>query len=463
MNEHLFDQYFRNKLHDHQADVPADMWSRIIQEKPDRRPFLFWFNNKLGILLTAILLTSSLTYLFYPNVIALVQNQSSSSTTDKTSVQQPLQQKNEQTSNISEKPLAVDATATSTAITENNISENTEIGSSEILSDKPKRSSSLLNAKRTVSSFATILEPTRYPATSETSIESNKDDNTEAATNFSSAELFRFQRNRALQSPLLISNICGIGKPIDCPPTGRARIRNDWYAEVYFNPEYTTKNINGGNLPATYLNRKDSSESMRGGFTAGIGLSANIGEHLLIRTGIQYAQINERFAMRLENERRTITVVTTRPLVRAPGDTIYVSDTSTMQQIGYLTRKTQNRYRSIEIPLILGYEWGDEQIKFSINAGVIATATSWYSGEILDTTNQIVTLSSKGQSGIYQQQIGLSGFGSIRITKPIRPGIELYAEPFFRTNFSSMQIRQPAFTQRFSSAGLQLGIKWKLN
>lgn len=100
MNEHLFDQYFRNKLHDHQADVPADMWSRIIQEKPEKRPFLFWFNNKLGILLTAILLTSSLTYLFYPNVIALVQNQSNSSSTDKTSLQQPLQQKNEQTSSI---------------------------------------------------------------------------------------------------------------------------------------------------------------------------------------------------------------------------------------------------------------------------------------------------------------------------------------------------------------------------
>ena len=113
--------------------------------------------------------------------------------------------------------------------------------------------------------------------------------------------------------------------------------------------------------------------------------------------------------------------------------------------------------------MILGYEWGNEQVKFSINAGVIATATSWYSGEILDTTNQIVALSSKGQTSIYQQQIGLSGFGSIRISKPIRPGLEIYAEPFFRTNFSSMQIRQPAFTQRFSSTGIQLGVKWKLN
>jgi hypothetical protein len=41
--------------------------------------------------------------------------------------------------------------------------------------------------------------------------------------------------------------------------------------------------------------------------------------------------------------------------------------------------------------------------------------------------------------------------------------VEIYAEPFFRTNFSSMQIRQPAFTQRFSATGIQFGLKWKLN
>lgn len=459
MNEHLFDQYFRTKLQDHQAEVPVDMWSRIIQEKPKRRPFLFWLNTKLSILLTACLLTSSLGYLFYPNIQSLIGTPEAQDTNEITT-NESLSGSNSKAALNTDQLSKQEVPVFSAPIAQTNTSvKNVSQKFDQINLTRQVSSTSKQNYR--LQAFSTVTEPRRYDTP--TTVANNFLPQEESTDQFSTADLWRFTGRKNLRTPFQLSGINGIGKPIDCPPTGRARIRNDWYAEVYFSPEYTTKTINGGSLPANYLNRKDSSESMRGGFTAGIGLSANIGEHLLIRTGIQYAQINERFAMRLENERRTITVVTTRPLVRAPGDTIYVSDTSTMQQIGYLTRKTQNRYRSIEIPLILGYEWGNEQMKFSINAGIIATATSWYSGEILDTTNQIVTLSSKGQSSIYQQQIGLSGFGSIRISKPIRPGVEIYAEPFFRTNFSSMQIRQPAFTQRFSSAGIQMGIKWKLN
>lgn len=459
MNEHLFDQYFRTKLKDHQAEVPADMWSRIIQEKPKRRPFLFWLNTKLSILLTACLLTSSVAYLFYPNIQSLIGIPQLQDTKEPSSLvnlnnTNPTVTINKSQSN-SDEHLIVSEPIVQTNIAVKNLPQKFE----RFHPLKQASSTSLQNNR--LNTFSSVKEPRRYDTP--TASNENLLTQAESTDQFSTVDLWRFNGRKTLSTPFQLSGVNSIGKPIDCPPTGRARIRNDWYGEAYFSPEYTTKNINNGSLPTSYLNRKDSSESMRGGFTAGIGLSANIGEHLLIRTGIQYAQINERFAMRLENERRTITVVTTRPLVRAPGDTIYVSDTSTMQQIGYLTRKTQNRYRSIEIPLILGYEWGNEQVKFSINAGIIATATSWYSGEILDTTNQIVTLSSKGQSSIYQQQIGLSGFGSIRISKPISPGLEVYAEPFFRTNFSAMQIRQPAFTQRFSSTGIQIGVKWKLN
>ncbi len=458
MNEHLFDQYFRTKLQDHQAEVPADMWSRIIQEKPKRRPFLFWLNIRLSILITGCLLISSVGYLFYPNIQSLLQqsSQSTQATPNSQAQEKQLQtpriaDPSKETNRLSEEPLI--AQTNNVILTKDQLAFNNAIASTQEKIKSPQGPSNNI--------FSAVKEPMRYETKEPIKDVATQVEESEAG--FTAADLWRFNGSSTPRAPLVLSGTQGIGKPIDCPPTGRARIRNDWYAEVYFSPEYTTKRINGNTLPLSYLNRKDSSENMRVGFTAGVGLSANIGEHLLIRTGIQYAQINERFAMRLENERRTITVVTTRPLVRAPGDTIYVSDTSTMQQIGYLTRKTQNRYRSIEIPLILGYEWGNEQIKFSINAGIIATATSWYSGQILDTTNQIVTLSSKGQSNIYQQQIGLSGFGSVRISKPIRPGLEIYAEPFFRTNFSSMQIRQPAFTQRFSSTGIQLGIKWKLN
>jgi len=243
---------------------------------------------------------------------------------------------------------------------------------------------------------------------------------------------------------------------IDCPTAGRLR-RNDWYVEPFVSVDKAFKSVSGS---AAYVNKKDSTETTQLGYTAGVRISRSITENILLKTGLEYSQINERFDQVKESERRIITVVTIRTITLPSGLDSTISDTTSLEQIGYTVRRTYNRYRSLNIPLIASYEFGGDKLKFAVNAGVILNLRSWYSGESLNDSLAVVPLNSKTNS-IYKQNIGLGIYAGFSIIKPLRNNAELFFEPYFRYNLSNMSTG--AFSQKFNSAGLAIGIRYKLN
>jgi hypothetical protein len=243
-------------------------------------------------------------------------------------------------------------------------------------------------------------------------------------------------------------------------PTDKNR-NTDWFAEVYVSPDAAFKSFRNINASAQYLAKKDSSEHMQPGFTAGVRLVKPITDNFLIKTGLQYSQINQKFTYRTENEVRTITVISVRTIVRAPGDTITVTDTSTAQQFGYKNNSIRNRYRSIDVPLILGYQFGGDNLKFGINAGVIFNLSSWYQGVILDTSLTAVPI-SKGSNMLYKSNIGLGLYAGFSIMKQLGENTQLFFEPYFRYNLSNMTNSNASFSQKFSLGGLSIGLRYNL-
>lgn len=243
---------------------------------------------------------------------------------------------------------------------------------------------------------------------------------------------------------------------IDCPTTGKPR-RNDWYLEVYGSPDKAFKTVSGS---VAYVNKKDSTESTQLGYTAAFRISRSVTDNILVKTGLQFSQINERFDLRTENERRIITVVTIRPITLPNGTDSTIRDTTSVEQIGYTVRRTYNRYRSLDIPVLMSYEFGGDRLKFAVNAGVILNLRSWYSGESLNDSLAVVSLNSKNNS-IYKQNIGLGIYAGFSILTPVAKHTELFFEPYFRYNLSNMS--NGAFTQKFNASGLSVGLRYKLN
>jgi hypothetical protein len=228
-------------------------------------------------------------------------------------------------------------------------------------------------------------------------------------------------------------------------------------------PDYVIKKTSGSDNNAAFLGKKDSSETMRGGFTFGARLSKNLNDNFLLKAGIQFSQLNEQLSLRRENERRLITVVTIKTVTDAAGNVSTVSDTSTVIQIGYVESKSYNYYRNIELPISLSYEMDSKNFKTAINAGVIINLASWYKGKVLDTSFQMVNVNPKENDGITKHSVGLSLYGSISLIKSFNERADFFAEPYFRYSLSKLQNTAYNFSQHFSALGLTLGIRYKLN
>ncbi len=245
-------------------------------------------------------------------------------------------------------------------------------------------------------------------------------------------------------------------------PTNRSNRNTDWLLEVYTSPDFAFKSVVNNSASQQYLQKKDSSERMQVGFTAGVRIVKPLTDNILLKTGLQYSQINQNYAYRTENEIKTTTVVTVRTIIRAPGDTVVVSDTSVLQTIGFKNNTVKNRFRSLDIPVILGYQFGDENLKFGINAGVIFNMSSWYEGVLLDSTLSVVPL-TKSNNMVYKSKLGLGLYAGFSITKQLSEDLHVFVEPYFRYNLSNMTSAQSSFNQKFSVGGLTIGLKFNLN
>jgi hypothetical protein len=252
---------------------------------------------------------------------------------------------------------------------------------------------------------------------------------------------------------------------INCP-TVRSRnkwddFNKDWYADTYISPDYSLQTVNNISASQQYLKQKDSTERMQLGFTAGVRLVKPLNNHLQLTTGLQYSQINQKYIYRSENEIKLTTVVTVRTIIRAPGDTVVVRDTSVVQNIGFKNKVEKNRHRSIDIPILLGYQFGRGSVKVGINAGVILNVSSWYEGVILDSSLAVVPVQKGSQ--VYKSKLGLGLYAGINVTKELSDDMQLFVEPYYKHSIDNITSGSMPYQQKFGTAGVLMGVRWSLN
>ncbi len=481
MTDNMFDKFVREKLKDHQSAVPAGLWEKIERGKDKDRSGGFLSRTALW------------TGLFFLVTIAGIGYMVLQSNDDKTVQQVNQASTNENGSaNIKSNNNSVNSTQNTTPALID--SDNSATGSnSEYIDNEANKTSSLTQTKINPTevsstnvdvkidkatshrgdniSFITSKKKNRKSPFIIAGKNNNQNEHdlltlqendevvksyipfTQGKTAYKLANLGIFDANKNYS----LSELKIVG--IDCPPNGRSK-RNDWYLEVYGSPDLALKSVKAKSN-AGYVSRKDSSETQQLSYTAGFRVSRTIGNNLLVKTGLQYSQINERFDLRTENERRITTVVTIRTIVGQNGADSTVRDTTSMEQIGYRVQRTYNRYRSLDIPILLSYEFGNDQLKFAVNAGAIINLHSWYSGNSFNDSLAVVPIDSKS-SGIYKQNIGVGLYAGFSIIKPVSNRFNLFLEPYFRYNFSNMS-RSAGYTQRFNAAGISFGIRYSIN
>ena len=487
-----FDEFIQHKLFNHIAAVPANFWERIKPaEEEKRRRIFFWLPKKYmaaASILLLILAGTSAAYIFVngnpftseeseavqlqtpsnKNVISPLKSPIEEAAASSSSQKDSILEKNESALVIENSGTKIDIE--NKVKTENKISIVTENKTSWKLNKKNitqsfKQSESVFPFDQSIKNKnQEIAEGNSYSNKSAEVIKSAEEIEMYELSQKAGNAFIKQKRNLSalFTKEMNAYNHASSFKNVVICPTDRKMRNTDWDVEVFISPDMPFKTVTNNSASQQLLSRKDSSESLRPGFSAGFRIVKPLNDNFAIKTGLQYSQINERFTYRTENETRTTTVVTVRSIIRAPGDTLLVRDTSILTQIGYKTNTVKNRFRSLDIPILASYQVGNDDLSIGVTAGVIVNLSSWYQGVILDSSLTAVPL-SKETNMVYKSNIGLGLYAGLTVTKRINYATQLFFEPYLRYNLSNMTNPEAAFNQRFSIGGLAMGLRFNLN
>ncbi len=464
-NDFAFDSFVKDQLVNLIAPVPADLWEKVKPAEEKRRRIFFFLPRTSMIAASLLLLVfagSVSAYLYYQKVHSgEVSSTNGTGNSGSSAGIVKWQKKSDRiTANAAEEKSVLPNNQNSSigSVIKTNIKNSTVafLNSSNGIIKSSQGIPAKLPINRSENNF---IQP-NISTEADIAIAESYNGAKKAGSAFIANK--RNIYNASLEKSISYFNESGKLKNIIICPSDRKSRNTDWDLEIYMGPDYAAKSVISNNATPQFLSRKDSSETAGISYSAGFRIVKPINDHFSIKTGLNFTQINEKFSYRSENEIKTTTIVTQRIIIRAPGDTITISDTSTLQQIGFKNNNVKNRYRSIDIPILFGYQFGDDNLRIGINAGVMVNLTSWYQGMIFDSSFTPQTV-NKSSDMVYKKNIGLGLYAGLSFMKRLNYNTHIFAEPYFRYNLSDMNMPGSAYKQRFSIGGLSLGLRFNLN
>jgi|GEM_PF-6213292 len=459
MNNQHFDNYFHNTLAQHETTVPADMWNKISEQKRKRRGFLFWLKI-LGNVGAVSLFIFALGYGWY------VQPNNANNIAEKSKA-------------IKNKLLADDKVGDNS--TQNILLENNQLATNATKAIEPAIQ---LLATNTFKSNATKLKQPKAGLNAGfviaknstltvgiTSVNDKKDSHTAIDSTYPFNNNTTYgkwvnieqvnTKNKSGYNNLecILETFNSASSPIIECPSVLNRPKRQLNVEAWLSPDFALNATHTNSSNIAYMQKKDSAEKSSLSYSVGFRISKEIARNIFAKIGFQYTQVDKKFSYKLENERRTVQVITIRNIVRGPGDTLRISDTSLFTQIGYLEKNSINHYRTIDIPVLVSYNFQNNGWHFGATAGAIFNIHSWYKGETFDSAFNPINI---GKESGFKNNIGIGFYGSFHIAKDIGNKVSLYAEPYGRYNLSSLTNNQSLYNEKYHIIGLQLGIKYKI-
>lgn len=231
------------------------------------------------------------------------------------------------------------------------------------------------------------------------------------------------------------------------------RKRNStWHLELLVSPDIAMRSLDSkSELSDNHLIQRDSTENFSNAYTTAARMTYVAESGVMLRTGLQFSQITERLDFTNEQEASVIVI--------SGNDTIVQSSLVPRNRI------TWNRYKHIDIPLILGYEMGDGPWRFNVNGGVYVNVESWQRGQFmspdsLDLVN--FTTAEPGSYEAFRRNVGLSLYGSVGASYQFADKMQLLIEPHYRHFLKSHTIEEYALDQRYKSLGIFVGVRFTL-
>ena len=231
------------------------------------------------------------------------------------------------------------------------------------------------------------------------------------------------------------------------------------YLDALLSPDLTFRQLQPRDPEFTeYVNTREETESNMYAFSGALRLSLVSDKGLALRTGLNFSQINERFSYINGSEE----VIETINNYDQNGNII---STDTIIKVGTRRKITQNHYRMLDIPFLLGYELSSNKLRVSVNGGAYLNLLFRQKGDFLSPHDlQPVRFDSSDPDAYpaFKQQAGLGWYGSVGFAYQVGHNLQLVVEPHFKVYPKSVTRDQYGVQQRYMTTGLFVGVRQQL-
>ncbi len=209
---------------------------------------------------------------------------------------------------------------------------------------------------------------------------------------------------------------------------------------------------------AAYAQMRERSEQPDFSYSFGARIAASTRFGLTLRSGFNYTQINERLRYVTETEER-FTIIN----IIGPGGQITGVDT--LYETIHREHTIQNRYRSIDIPVLAGYEFPVNRWLLSAHGGILINMLFRQQGSMyLPEGEMPVSFASLEQEGTpaFRNRLGIGWYAGAGVAFKIRHNLQIMAEPHLRAYPKSFTTAQFATKQSYTQAGLAIGLRYQI-
>ncbi len=233
--------------------------------------------------------------------------------------------------------------------------------------------------------------------------------------------------------------------------------KTKFYFDIMAAPGFAARSLDAkGSDYAKYASTRKETESPRYTYSAALRLSAVTAPGIALRTGVNYSEINERFEHTIENEVRTI-------ITNIYGQNGEIIGTDTTVETTSRQIVANNRYRMLDIPLLVGYEVSAKNLTLSLNGGAYINVMFDPNGEFLSPEdNRPVSFSNDNNSKAYpafRKDLGIGWYGSLGVQYRVSPRLQLLVEPHIKAYPRSITRDDFMIDQKYLTAGVFVGIR----
>lgn len=203
------------------------------------------------------------------------------------------------------------------------------------------------------------------------------------------------------------------------------------------------------------VNSEKQLETLHAGLNALIVSEQN----LYLRTGVEYTRIGSLFSRSSERvETDSVPGIVEIQINQVTGDTNFIEGNLLRTKTTRYIKKSYNYFHLVDVPIILGYNFGSEPLTFGVEAGIYANIMIKSKGEIFQEDGDFY---DKGEdpNGWYKNNLGISPFIGCNVSYHLNDNLRIHFSPGFRFPSVFSTSTNP-LQERHANLGVQAGVRY---